>query len=176
MRGKIIVFIILIVSIMSMNLAWAKTKTYDVTVSVKTSSGKTLENGKTYVYDRDISSSDKIVVNASAKDEMSLSFSSDEEYMNSHNYKVNTKGMALLAYMWDSTNPSNATMSKDPTKVTISLPTIAKGSTHVLRIAGAGAADNNTDPDTGDYYVVKTDGWVTITIVSPAEEEETVFS
>lgn len=132
-----------------------------VTATVTDKSGSSLSTSKTYT---NIMPGDVITVTASCMDERSVRWSSDAEHAASRGLKVNSKGMAILAYMWDSTDVSNAVISDDPTSVRITVPNFDAGTSHTLLVQAVGAIDHYVLD--GVTYIATT-GWMKFKINIP---------
>lgn len=139
----------------------ATTKNIAVYATIKDANGRVLSSSTTYT---DIKAGDKITVTASCPDTDSISWSKDASFMNAAGYKVNDKGMAILAYVWDNETKAQAKISNDPTKMTITVPAFAEGTTHTLKVEAVGAIDGLVD--NGVSYVANTN-WITIKFTIP---------
>ena len=147
----------------------ATTKNVTVYATIKDANGRTLDSSKTYT---DIKAGDTITVTAECPDKDSIEWSTDTEFMNAFGYKVNSKGMAILAYVWDNETKAQAKVSSDPTKMIITVPNFAEGSTHTLKVEAVGAIDGLEDG--GVRYVANTN-WIAIkfTIPTPSTKPAT---
>ena len=166
---KLIISSICLLVLLSFCFAYAANIELPVNLSVKFKNGTQLVEGRSYTIGVDANIGDNIIITTSAMDDISLRFSLDNAWMNKKGYKVNDKGMAILGYGWDINDPSKATISEDPTTATIKIPSMEQGTTHVLKVAAASAADDYTDDD-GNYYIAKV-GWKEFTFVMPKNEE-----
>lgn len=141
-----------------------------VSMTIKNAKGKTLTSGTTYT---DIMPGDEITVEAECMDEKSLQWSKNAEHCAARGFKVNNKGMAILAYLWDDEKTSSARISNDPTEVTITVPeSFEAGSTHTLYVQAVGAGDHYT-PAGKDVTYISTTSWVEIKFKIPADEKIT---
>lgn len=141
-----------------------------VSMKIKNADGKTLTSGTTYT---DIMPGDEITVEATCMDARSLQWSKNAEHCAIRGLKVNDKGMAILAYLWDNEGTSKARISEDPTEMTITVPENFKaGSTHTLYVQAVGAGDHYTPNGEGITYI-STTGWVKIKFTIPSDEKIT---
>ena len=133
-------FIMLLIVIMSLgSVALAVEKIYiPVNLTVKNSSDIVLKNGADL---GTVKAGDKITATAYCTDDLALLWSQNTNFMSDKGYKFNDQGMALLGYMFDSTDKSNYITSSDPTKVTITIPNYAPDSEHFLVINAVAACD-----------------------------------
>ena len=165
-------FIMLLIIIMSLGSVFATdtnvvTEYVPVYVTIKNASGVELKANTTYT---NIKPGDKITVTAYTDNEKSIYWSNENSYfMSSKGYKINDKGMAILAYKYDNTSTADAVYSSDPTKMEVTIPEFEAGSTHRLRVQGVAAIDKLTE---GGRYYVATSGWKDIMFTIPAEEKE----
>ena len=132
--------VMLLIVIMSLgSVVLAAEKIYiPVSLTVKNSSGTVLKNGADL---GTVKAGDKITATASCTEEIALLWSQNPNFMAEEGYKFNDQGMALLGYMFDSTDSANYKTSSDPTKVTITIPNYAPGSEHFLVINAVAACD-----------------------------------
>ena len=138
-------FVMLLVLVMSLTSAFALTKKYvKVDLTVKTAAGTVLNNGEVY---NNIKAGDKIYVTASCNDSNALYWSQNTNFMSDKGYMWNSKGMALLGYMFDSTNSADYISSAAPTQLVITDPNYAVGSKHILCINAIGAVDGLVEGD-----------------------------
>ena len=144
----------------------ATTKNVTVYATIKDANGRTLDFEKTYT---DIKAGDKITVTAECPDADSIAWSQDAEFMNAFGYKINDKGMAILAYVWDNETKADAKYSNDPTKMTITVPNFTEGTTHTLKVTAVGAIDGLEED--GVSYVANTK-WIPITFTIPTSSTE----
>ena len=133
-------FVMLLVLIMTLgSVALAAEYIYiPVNLTVKNSSGVTLKNGADL---GTVKAGDKITATAYCNNELALLWSQNTNFMADKGYKFNDKGMALLSYMFDSTDKTKYIQSSDPTQVTITIPEYAAGSEHYLVINAVAACD-----------------------------------
>ena len=133
-------FVMLLVLIMTLgSVALAAEYIYiPVNLTVKDSSGATLKNGADL---GTVKAGDKITATAYCNNELALLWSQNTNFMADKGYKFNDKGMALLSYMFDSTDKTKYTQSSDPTQVEIKIPNFAAGSEHYLVINAVAACD-----------------------------------
>lgn len=147
-------FVLTIFLTLSLGNVFASTEYVPVYVTVKNSSGTELKAGTTYT---NIKAGDKIYVSAHCDNEIALYWSQNSYFMSQKGYKLNDKGMAILAYAYDDTPAEKATISADPTQMVITIPNFEAGSTHLLSIQGVGAVDYLTQ--NGVTYEA-TSGWI----------------
>ena len=156
--------LVVIMTVLAITPVFATTtKQVAVYATITDESGRTLNSSTTYT---DIKAGDKIIVTANCPDPDSIEWSKNSEFMNASGYKINEKGMAILAYLWDNETKAQAKISSDPTKMTITVPNFDEGSTHTLKVEAVGAIDGLVD--NGIQYVANTN-WMTITIKIPTK-------
>ncbi len=168
LKGKVsllLAVIMITLTILPMVVSAATVEELPVSMIIKDEDGNTLKSGTTYTFN----CGDKIIATASCLDSMSVSWSQNSEYCSLKGFKVNSKGMAILAYLWDNESVSSAKISSDPTKLTVEIPSTFKaGSTHTLLFQAVGAADNYTPAGSNTTYT-STTGWVKIKFTISAE-------
>lgn len=138
-------FVMLLVLIMSLTSAFALTKKYvRVDLKATTSTGVKLENGGIYT---NIKPGDVITVTASCDNELAKHWSQDTTFMNDKGYEWNKQGMALLGYMFDSTDEKDYIDSDKPTELKITIPNFQPGTKHILCINAIAAVDGLEEGD-----------------------------
>lgn len=133
----LLVVVMMTLAIMPVVMA-ATTKQVEVYATIKDGNGRTLYSSMSYT---DLKAGDKIVVTAECPNAESISWSNDADFAAARGFKVNNKGMAILAYIWDNEGVTSAKVSSDATKMTITIPNFAEGTSHVLKIQAVGAID-----------------------------------
>ena len=133
-----VLFTLTIFLTMSLGNVFAQTEFVPVYVTIKNASGTTLKAGTNYT---NIKTGDKIYVTANCDHEKAVYWSQNSYFMNQKGYKVNDKGMAILAYKYDEETTANAKISSDPTQMVITIPDLSKGEKHKLSVQGVGAID-----------------------------------
>lgn len=157
-------FVMLLILIMSLGSVFATTQeNVPVYVTLKTASGTELKSTTTY---SNINAGDKIYVDAYCNNEEALYWAENSYFMTTAGYKVNDKGMAILAYKFDNAATSEAVISDDPTQMVITIPNFKAGTTHTLHVQGVAAVDKFEED--GKYYVA-TSGWKDIKFTIPSE-------
>ncbi len=172
MKRKISIMLVIMMTLLTilpvMVVNAATTKQLPVSMTIKDENGNTLNSGTTYTFN----CGDKITATADCLDSLSVEWSQNQEHCDARGFKVNSKGMAILAYIWDNEGSESARISSDPTKLTVEIPdTFKAGSTHTLLFQGVGAADGYTPVGENVTYR-STTGWVKIKFTIPAEGEE----
>ena len=174
-----ICFVMLLTLIMVLgSIALATEYVYlPVDLIVQGPDGTVLKNGQDLGA---IKAGDKFEVKASCESAVATSWSQNTNFMADKGFKFNDKGMALLSYMFDSTDMNNYKQSEDPTKITITVPNFEQGSSHYLVLNAVAACDGL--PLEGDKEYQATSGTFAIRFtiasgnVTPAPETKITVS